>query len=237
MLILGIESSTNQVGCALGGPDGLLASAHTVRPRRHAESLTPQIEFIAEQAGVALDEVGAIAVDIGPGLFTGLRVGITTAISLAFALDLPMLVSSSLDLLAEAIARPGVEVVSLVDARRGEVFHASYEMVDGAMVATTEPGVSLPSDLVESMRSADRLRLLVGDGARAHYDLFDTVPNSRIASPSFDMPSASVLVSSVRARADRGEFVAVSAVAPLYLREPDAKANWTGVADRNGNNQ
>jgi len=235
MLILGIESATSQVGCALGGPDGLLASAHTVRPRHHAESLTPQIEFIVDQAGVALDDVGAIAVDIGPGLFTGLRVGITTAMSLAFALDVPMLVSTSLDLLAEAIIRPGVEVVALVDARRAEVFHASYEMVDGVMVPTSEPAVSLPADLVETMQTGDRTRLLVGDGARAHHDLFATVPNSQIASPRFDMPSASVLVSSVRARADAGEFVAASEVAPLYLREPDAKANWAGVADRGGN--
>ena len=234
MLILGIETATSQVGCALAGPDGLLASAHTVRPRRHAESLTPQIEFIAAQAGVSLGDVGAIAVDIGPGLFTGLRVGITTAMSLAFALDVPMLVSTSLDLLAKAIIQPGVEVIALVDARRGEVFHASYELVDGEAVPTSEPAVALPDDLAETMRADIRPRLMVGDGARAHADVFATVPSSRIASPNFDMPSASVLVSSVRGRADRGDFMAISDVAPLYLREPDAKANWAGSADRSG---
>ena len=77
MLILGIESATAQVGCAIGGHEGVIASAHSARGRRHAESLAPQIQFIAEQAGIGLAEIGAVAVDIGPGLYTGLQVGIT----------------------------------------------------------------------------------------------------------------------------------------------------------------
>jgi tRNA threonylcarbamoyladenosine biosynthesis protein TsaB len=91
MLILGIESATVQVGCAIGGHEGVLASAHSAKGKRHAESLTPSIQFICEQAGIVLSEIGVVAVDIGPGLFTGLRVGVATAKAIAFALRIPMI--------------------------------------------------------------------------------------------------------------------------------------------------
>ncbi len=86
MLILGIETATTQVGCAIGGHEGVRASAHHTRARRHAETLVPMIEVVASHAEVSLDELGAIAVDVGPGLFTGLRVGIATAKAMAYAL-------------------------------------------------------------------------------------------------------------------------------------------------------
>ena len=100
MLILGIESATIQIGCAIGGHEGVLASAHSAKGKRHAENLAPAIEFICSQAQVELSEIGLVAVDVGPGLFTGLRVGIATAKATAFALRVPMIGVSSLDLLA-----------------------------------------------------------------------------------------------------------------------------------------
>ena len=86
MLILGIESSTLAAGCAIGGHEGVLAMAQVGRGRRHAESLAPQVQFICAQAQVELSEISVIAVDVGPGLFTGLRVGIATAKAFAHAL-------------------------------------------------------------------------------------------------------------------------------------------------------
>ena len=86
MLILGIESSTLRVGCATGGHEGVLALFESAKGKRHAETLVPAIEFVARQARVALEEISCVAVDIGPGLFTGLRVGIATAKSIAHAL-------------------------------------------------------------------------------------------------------------------------------------------------------
>src|SRR3954466_13917451 len=91
VLILGIETATMQVGCAIGGHEGVLASTHSARGKRHAESLAPAIEFTCTQARVSLSEIGVVAVDLGPGLFTGLRVGIATAKAIAQALRVPMI--------------------------------------------------------------------------------------------------------------------------------------------------
>ena len=75
MMILGLPTSTAQVGCAIGGHEGILGSIQSTRGRRHAETLTPAIEFLCRQSRVELADIGAIAVDLGPGMFTGLRVG------------------------------------------------------------------------------------------------------------------------------------------------------------------
>ena len=83
MLILGIETATEQVGVALGGHEGVIATFEVVRGRRHAEILTPAIEFVCRQAGIELEEIGCVAVDVGPGLFTGMRVGLSAAKALA----------------------------------------------------------------------------------------------------------------------------------------------------------
>lgn len=91
MLILGIETATEQVGVALGGHEGVIASFEVVRGRRHAETLVPSIQFMLRQADVELDELGCIAVDVGPGLFTGMRVGLASAKALAQALRIPMI--------------------------------------------------------------------------------------------------------------------------------------------------
>src|SRR5947209_8788542 len=118
VLILGIESATPQVGCAIGGHEGVLASFHAARRRRHVEALVPAIAFTARQAGVSLDELGAVAVDLGPGLFSGLRVGVTTAKMLAQTLRLPVIGVSSLDLLAFPVRYSNRLIVAAIDARR-----------------------------------------------------------------------------------------------------------------------
>ena len=100
MLILGIETATTQVGCAIGGHEGVLASFHSAKGRRHVEILMPAVEFMCRQAQIDLSEISVVAVDVGPGLFSGLRVGVAAAKALAQALRVPAIGVSSLDLLA-----------------------------------------------------------------------------------------------------------------------------------------
>src|SRR5947209_14523917 len=119
MIVLGIETATMQVGCAVGGAEGVFASFHATRGRRHAETLAPAIELVCRHAQIELPQVSVIAVDVGPGLYTGLRVGIATAKAMAFALRVPMVGLSSLDLLAHSVRHTRRLIASVVDARRG----------------------------------------------------------------------------------------------------------------------
>jgi tRNA threonylcarbamoyladenosine biosynthesis protein TsaB len=200
VIILGIESATARAGVAIGTPDGIIASTQVTRGPRHAEILVPSIQFVCEQAGIGLDQVEAIAVDIGPGLFTGLRVGMATANGLAQALGLPMIGVCSLDVLAHPLRHGATDIVSVIDARRAEVYAARYGVVDGVLKRTMEPTVLPPAELVEGLGDA----FVVGDTLGV-----------------YALPSAETLVEMAATR----EPVSPSAIAPLYLRKSDAELN------------
>jgi tRNA threonylcarbamoyladenosine biosynthesis protein TsaB len=226
MLVLGIETATVQVGCAIGGHEGVRASAHQARGRRHAETLAPMIEFVCAQAEVPLDELGAIAVDVGPGLFTGLRVGISTARAMAYALGVPMIGVSSLDLVAFPVRYSNRRIVAVIDARRAEVFHASYRQVPGGIQRVSEPGVCPPAELASDLLATGEELLLVGDGARRYAEAFEDLTHAQLGEVGLAYPHAGSLVQLAHARALREEFVPHWELAPVYLRKPDAEINW-----------
>jgi tRNA threonylcarbamoyladenosine biosynthesis protein TsaB len=144
MNLLAIETATDTVGAALVRHDGGSTERVHVGGRQHAERLVPMIEEVCAASGCPLDSVDAVAVDVGPGLFTGLRVGVATAKALAQARGLGIIGLSSLDVLAAAAAgralAAGLDrvemVVPVVDARRGEVFTAAYRMEKARPVPT-----------------------------------------------------------------------------------------------------
>lgn len=226
MLILGITTATQQVGCAIGGHEGVLASSHSARGKRHAENLAPAIDFVRRQARVELDEISAVAVDIGPGLFTGLRVGIAAAKAVAHALRVPMIGISSLDLLAWPVRLTPREIVAVVDARRSEVFHARYRTTPGGIQRIAGPAVSEPRELTADIQASDGEFLLVGDGALRYVDQWEDMVRVELAEQYLAYPNAASLVQLAHARAIREDFVQPWELEPLYLRPPDAEINW-----------
>ena len=226
MLILGIESAGAQVGCAVGGHEGVLASAHSGRGRRHAEALAPQIEFVCRQAGIELSEVGAVAVDVGPGLFTGLRVGIATAVALAYALGVPMIPVPSLDLMAFPARWTTRLIVPALDARRGELFTALFRRVPGGIQRVREADVGTPDELSAELEALDEPTLLLGDGALRYAEQFTGLRAMEMAEQGLANPSARSLVQLAHARAMREEFVQPWELEPTYLRQPDVQINW-----------
>lgn len=250
MLILGIESATDRVGCAVGDHTGVRSVAQTTRGRHHAELLAPQIKAVCLQSDMTLRDIGAVAVDIGPGLYTGLRVGITTAITIAHTLDVPMIAVTSLDLLAYGVRHAQSPVAAVIDARRGEVFWACYRSgTDTDVQPVSKPAVALPehlaSELAEPTRFGPAERhetpaerhealvegdggglLMTGDGAVKYAPLFRGVSGVRVADKGFAHPSAESLVLLAHIRASRQQLVSHNEITPLYLRRPDAKAKW-----------
>jgi tRNA threonylcarbamoyladenosine biosynthesis protein TsaB len=226
VLILGIATATQQVSCAIGGHEGVLASFHSVRSRRHAETLVPGIDFIRRQARIDLDEISVIAVDIGPGLFTGLRVGVATAKAMAHALRVPMIGVSSLDLLAFPVRHSDKRIVSVVDARRGELFYCFYRQVPGGLQRLADHQIGKPGDLASELQATGEDCLLVGDGALRYADEFSDAAHVEFGEPATAHPSAASLVQLAHARALREEFVNSWELQPLYLRKADAEINW-----------
>ncbi|WP_423915819.1 tRNA (adenosine(37)-N6)-threonylcarbamoyltransferase complex dimerization subunit type 1 TsaB [Candidatus Poriferisodalis sp.] len=226
MLVLGIETATPQVGVAIGGHEGIIASFHTTRDRRHAETLVPAIQFLCEQAQMKLSQLGLVAVDIGPGLFTGLRVGLATAKAIAHACRIPMIGVSSLDLTAFPARFSDRLIVSTVDARRGEIFYATYRRAPGGIQLLSPPAVDQPADVAGQLMALGQETLIVGDGAERYADELGAVRGAEIGREGLRHPNAGALVELAHARALREEFVSPSEIVPLYLRAPDARINW-----------
>ncbi|MGB8859570.1 MAG: tRNA (adenosine(37)-N6)-threonylcarbamoyltransferase complex dimerization subunit type 1 TsaB [Ilumatobacteraceae bacterium] len=226
MLILGIETATQQVSVAIGGHEGVLGMFEVSRGRRHAETLTPAIEFLCRQADIEIAEFSAIAVDVGPGLFTGMRVGLAAGKAIAQALRVPMIGISSLDLLAFPLRYTDRTIAAVIDARKGELFYAFYRPVPGGIQRVTDPRVSSVDDLVADLMARGQNMLCVGDGALRYRDEIEAGFHCEFAEQFLSHPSAAPLVQLAHARALREEWVNPWEIQPMYLRAPDAQINW-----------
>ncbi len=225
MLILGIETATPRVSVSIGGHEGVIGLFEVTRGRRHAETLVPAIDFLCAQAEIELEEISVVAVDVGPGLFTGMRVGLAAGKAIAQALRIPMIGISSLDLLAFPNRHTDKVIVPVVDARRGEVFYAMYRQVPGGVQQIADPAVGPVDELVADLLARSQEALCVGDGAhRYREEILDGFHCEIGGDPH---PSAAPLVQLAHARALREEWVNHWEIEPVYLRAPDARINWS----------
>jgi tRNA threonylcarbamoyladenosine biosynthesis protein TsaB len=235
MLLLGIETATRRVGVVLASDDGMLARVELGGyadhgPPRHAEQLAPAIDYLRAELDVELGHLAAIAVGIGPGLFTGLRIGVTTAKVMAQTLRIPVVGVPSLDLVAYPLRHTERLVVAVLDARRHEVFSARYQPVPGGVQRVSDYAVYAPAELVAELAAETSPRrpgmLLAGDGVARFPAEFGALDHAELAGSEYASPSVAALVELATARAEREEFDAAWTLNPMYLRNSDAEINW-----------
>ena len=232
MIALGIESATESLGAALDAGAESRASVRITGRRRHAESLAPAIEAVLERTGTALRALEAIAVDVGPGLFTGLRVGVAMAKGLAQGLGIGLIGLNSLEVLATAAFDAGWDgtVLSVVDGRRGEVFAAHFGLGSSAtdLEELVGPVRVRPEDLLGALLCATGKPVLAcGDGAAAHRERLAGNDRVSVAGSTLAAPDPAALLRLALARLERGDaLVGPNELEVCYLREPDTKINW-----------
>jgi len=219
VLLLAIDTSTTAITVALHDGERVLAETATLDARRHGEHLAPGIEAALGEAGATVADVTAVIAGTGPGPFTGLRVGLVTARTLAFARGIPVHGVCSLDAIAhqawaERPAELGQSFLVATDARRKEVYWADYAVTDGGPRRVEGPAVDKPSDLVDRVAG----RAVAGRGPLLYPDLLgDGVPPLDV--------SAGHLAAVAAARLAAGEELGPPE--PLYLRRPDAAPSVT----------
>ena len=233
--IVAIETATETVGVAVRTVAGVQATFALTGRRRHVETLTPALAHLLGQLGMAPGDLGVVAVDIGPGLFTGLRVGVAAAKALAQSLGIGVIGATSLDILVAGAAGAGHRglVLACVDARRGEVFATVRTIDDAGAVGAVRvaPGLFTPVDLAAVLGGLGGAPVwAVGDGALRYAAFLEIVPGIRpVAEPSFPPPTA--LLGLALARLEAGETpVEPRCVVPLYMREADARSNFARAA-------
>ena len=131
MIVLGIETSTPQTTVALGNERGIIGAALLSGSQAHHEVVVPNIEHLMRWSGISVSQIGGVAVGLGPGLFTGMRVGIATAKTLAQVLSVPIAGLASLDVVAFSVRYCRRLICATIDAKRGEIFYAFYRPVPG----------------------------------------------------------------------------------------------------------
>lgn len=224
MRLLAIDSATPSSSVALAEDRELVASASRIDRRGHGSFLVSAIDFCFDQAGWSPSDIDAVIVDVGPGLYTGIRVGLATAQGLAAAIGIPVVPASALDALALRAATGRRHIWSVIDVRRGEFAVASHRPVPGGVVR----------DHVAELMGAERLRailesdpddvLLVGDLASLPEGLLKGLHRVRQGRPRY--PSAEALIEIGAGALSRGEIPHPDEIHPQYLREPDVTINW-----------
>ena len=206
------------------GPERLLG------PARHSSELLPALAALLERAGRDWSQVESIAVGVGPGTFTGLRIGVATARGLAQALGVPLLPVSSLDALAAglaATAEPGRPLLPVIDARRGQVFTGLYRAADPPQLVWGPLALD-PDDLAERLRDVPGTPLAAGDWALESAQALEAA-GAQV--PDRESPSHAISGLALCRLAEGVTPVAPERVKPTYVRLPDAEINWRNARD------
>ncbi|HYT30037.1 MAG TPA: tRNA (adenosine(37)-N6)-threonylcarbamoyltransferase complex dimerization subunit type 1 TsaB [Actinomycetota bacterium] len=227
MLVLGIETSTQQTSVALGTERGAVATMSLAAERAGHELVAPAIQQLLAWSGASLDRVAGVAVGLGPGLFTGMRVGIATAKTLAQVLRVPIVGMASLDILAFDARYARRLVCAAIDAKRGEVFFAFYRPVPGGVARESGFEVASPQHVAGELESRAEDILVVGTAALTYrHELQEAGSKVELASAERSYPAASALVQLAVPRFQREEFDRPSDVQSYYVRKSDAEIAW-----------
>ena len=219
MNLLGFDTATAATAACLVRSDGVVFEelpdpAELGRPPAHAAELMPKLAAVLERGGIDFADVGALAVGVGPGTFTGLRIGVATARGLAAATGAELRPVSSLAALAAGIADDAA--LALLDAKRGELFGGLYTGGEEAW----PPFVAEPEAVAERVRSAGLTPMAAGDGSVRFRGVLEA---AGIRVEPEGSRAHVVRALHVCRLAERVPAVAPGALLPEYLREPDAK--------------
>lgn len=222
--LLALDAATEACSAAVVTDDGVLAGRFEALRRGHAERLMPMVQAVMAEAALDYRALSGIVTTIGPGSFTGVRVGLAAARGIALAAGLPLVGVTTLEALAAAVPaseRAGRRILAALDALRGQVY---AQWFDEAGTAVSAPTATTAMQAASAMTGADTV--LVGSGAGAILDALGPEQAHAVRSCAAAWPDAAVIGGLVASRARRvgglGGLAAAS-VQPLYLREAGAR--------------
>ncbi len=230
MLILAIDSATPVAGVALLTEEKLLKEEFSNYKKTHSETLMVMIDRVLKECECSLDEITAIALSVGPGSFTGLRIGMATVKGLCMAKNIPLVAIPTLDAMAHNIVGGQALVCPLLDARKQEVYTAFYTVEETVPHRLNEIMACSPEHFVEAALSlaGEQHRenfILLGDGFYTYKDYFQAALGDRMqaAPPHLGLPRASAIGSLAIDKILQGDYVDPQEVRPLYIRLSEAE--------------
>jgi tRNA threonylcarbamoyladenosine biosynthesis protein TsaB len=232
MKVLGMESSTSASSIALVEGKDLLGELWFRASQAHSERLLPGIDGLLRGMGCRLEDLGGIAVGLGPGSFTGLRIALSTAKGLAVGLGVPLVGVSTLEALAHNVPLWRGVVCPLVDARRGMTYGAIFRSTPG--IGTTRQGEDGLRDLAVWLADFSEATVFLGDGAEANRSGIAAVLGDRahFASPELMHPRASVVARLGGRRLMKGGSDDLDSLVPRYIQGTPPERESARKSDR-----
>ncbi|MGE5145209.1 MAG: tRNA (adenosine(37)-N6)-threonylcarbamoyltransferase complex dimerization subunit type 1 TsaB [Candidatus Eiseniibacteriota bacterium] len=216
MMVLGLDSAAGACSAALWRDGAVIARRLTLMERGHAEALMPMAEAVMTEAGMDFAALDAVGVTVGPGAFTGVRIGLAAARGLALAAGVPAVGVTTFEALSAAVPedeRAGRALLVAIDTKRADVY---AQLFDAALAPLSEPAALSPAALAERLPAVPLLA--VGDGVRLLAEVLAGRDVRASAAPSH--PDAAWVATLAASRLAAGRPAAPPA--PLYLRPPDA---------------
>jgi len=225
MNILGIDASGIAGSIAYMKDNKLIGEYYICDKLTHSETIMPMMEHMRKLIGLELSDVDAIAVTSGPGSFTGLRIGVTTAKALALALDKPIIGIPTLDVIAHNITHTDSVLCPIMDARRNQVYTAAYKWKDKELERLSEyMNVDIDDYLYQLAGNYEKI-IFLGDGVWQYREKIEEQLGNKaeFAASYLNLQRASALVEIASKEYDKGNLVNASEFVPMYLRKPQAE--------------
>ena len=223
MKILALETSAKAVSAALTEDGKVLASGYQDTGLTHSRTLMPIVEHLFQNTGMDVADIDAVAVANGPGSFTGIRIGVSAAKGLAFAVEKPVIGVSTLAALARNLSCCDGLVIGAMDARRKQIYNALFDVKNGVLTRLTpDRGISL-EDLAAEIKEDPRPKWIVGDGGVLCYDALTASGIAcRLAPPHLRMQNAMSVALEAESMGEAA-FLTAQELQPVYLRPPQAE--------------
>jgi len=221
MKILAADTATNNCSVAVIDEDSILAESTSTIDQTHSRQLMNIIDTVLGKAGLKAAQLDGFAVTIGPGSFTGLRIGIASIKGLAYSLAKPVVGVSSLETLAFQCRPTPYLICPILDARKQEVYYCHFRFDEGKLDKKLEERVAPPADVVGEIREPC---LFVGNGATLYQELISAAlgDSAFFAGPNEDKIQASAVARLSRQRFKRRDTDDVHLLVPHYIRQSDA---------------
>jgi len=228
MIILSVDSATPVAGVALIDQNKILAENFLNIGNTHSEQLLPLIEQTLKGVKLSLQDIDGIAVSIGPGSFTGLRIGLATAKGLAQVADIKLVAVPTLDALAQNVVGSDGYICPILNARKGEVYTALFETTDSRLNRISEYQALSPIALCEQLKEFGKTVTFLGDGVFEYRQVINSqIGNLARWAPLHNLlPRASSLAVLGLKELEQGKSENIFTLTPFYLRKSEAEIKW-----------
>nr|WP_309101637.1 tRNA (adenosine(37)-N6)-threonylcarbamoyltransferase complex dimerization subunit type 1 TsaB [Fredinandcohnia onubensis] len=226
MKVLAIDTSNYVLGVAIVDEEKVIGEVITNLPKNHSVRVMPTIEQLMKECGIKPKELERIVVAMGPGSYTGVRIGVTIAKTLAWSLQIPLVGVSSLEVVAANGRNFNGFISPLFDARRGQVYTGLYQYEGNRLTCVEEDKIILLADWLEVLKKRETPVLFIGNDLVIHKEQIETdLEQFAYVAPYTDWnprPSELAVLGMEKAPVDVHTFV------PNYIRLAEAEANWLG---------